>query len=99
MKKLVIRGLGFVSFLKLSGLLSIHLGLILALVFLLTNNGRTVNLGTYYFFDGQADGFGFILVWVSVTVVTFFAGSLSYVPIGFLIKLFGGLTVTGDVEP
>ena len=99
MPVLIIREIRFLSYLKLSGLLAIPAGLVLALLFLVTNDGRAVNFGPRYFYGAQADLTGFFFVLLSVPIMLLLASLLAYYPARWILRLLGGLKVSGEMEP
>jgi hypothetical protein len=98
MARVVLRELNFVSYLKISAVWSAHLGFILAVLFLVTNSGRTVSFGTFYFFDGRANWAGFVFLLIGVTATVFGLSVVSFWSTRALVERLRGLRGTGDVD-
>lgn len=96
--QIVLQRISFQSFFKMCSLLSFHFGIVLALLFLATNNGRRINFGTYFFYGGEADVVGFLFIFMLVNGLLLVVALLCFYPVNLSLRLFGGMRVTGAVR-
>lgn len=94
-RDLVVVRFGFFSFAKVCVLISVHVGVLLALLFILTNEGRRVSFGTYQFLGAQADLMGSLFLIIVITLLFSLVAILSYVPITVILRLTGGVKIRG----
>ena len=83
--------LKFVSYIRISAVLSLHVGALLGAIFSLTNAGRRINFGRYFFEGFYADGFVFLFWFVVSAVVISLSAIVSYRSICYFTEKLGGL--------
>ena len=98
MQEFVLQKISLGSFIKLCFFISAHVGTILALIFFLTNHGRRVNFGTYYFTGFQADIVGLAFLFISISIFVGILGMLSFVSINFLLKIMKGIKIRAALQ-
>lgn len=98
MREYVLSKISLGSFIKLCFFISVHVGTILALIFFVTNHGRRVNFGTFYFTGFKADIIGLAFLFISISIFFGILGILSIVSINFLLKRMKGIKIRAALQ-
>jgi hypothetical protein len=77
-------------------LVALHVGIILGALFSVTNAGRRVSFGHYYFDDYGANLFVFFFWLLASAIVISSTAILSFFSVNRLLRLTGGLQLRGQ---
>ncbi len=98
MTDFTVKRIAFGSYMRFCCLLAANIGFVLALLFFLANDGRQMSLGSFYFYDAGADWMVFLFWLLSVTALTALLSLAAYPLMTFLLRLLGGIKMSGDLH-
>jgi hypothetical protein len=98
MAEFTVTKLAFGSYVRLCCLLALHIAALLALFFSVTNDGRQVNFGPLYYDGAAADGMVLAFWLVATSGAIVILGIVAYPLVSVVLKLFGGMKMSGDIR-